>query len=284
MSEGLRLSASIVVYRPKTDVLARALGALHAAVTVAANRWQLFTRLYVIDNSCDQVWAARIEAVMRSAFPDGTATEARLLVSPRNCGYGQANNLVIGRLKSDYHLVMNPDVYPENEAIDRAIAHMLEDPGIGLLLADVHGVDGARQYLCKRDPYFLMMLVRGFGPKSLKRLFRRQFELFEMRACDYDTVIRGVEFPTGCFMFFRTAVLRRLGGFDPRFFLYFEDADIGRRARQIASVCYMPDVRIVHLWTRGAHKSWRLRYIAIRSGLKYLWKWGGFFILGRRPR
>jgi hypothetical protein len=96
-----------------------------------------------------------------------------------------------------------------------------------------------------------------------------------MRDRDYGAAIHGVPYPTGCFMFFRGEILRQLGGFDPRFFMYLEDADIGRRTLELADVVYVPGVRIVHQWARGSHREWRLRWVTIQSGFRYWRKWGG---------
>ena len=51
---------------------------------------------------------------------------------------------------------------------------------------------------------------------------------------------------SGCFMLFRTALLQRLGGFDARYFLYFEDYDLSLRAHELTRVAFVPDVRVVH--------------------------------------
>lgn len=276
MTRAITVSVSIVVFRPKLAVLATALASLHAALTAAARERPLTALLHVIDNSCDPALHARIVDVVRQRFPEGPAMHAELIVSPKNVGYGRANNLAIERVASDYHLVMNPDVYVAPAAISQALAYMERNPRVGLLVPDVRGEDGARHYLCKQDPRFPLMILRGFGPRWLQTLLRSALNHFELRHREYDDEIEGIEFPTGCFMFFRTPALQQLGGFDPRFFLYFEDADIGRRMRRIASICYVPQVRITHLWARGAHNSWRLRWIAVRSALLYFSKWGGF--------
>ena len=64
---------------------------------------------------------------------------------------------------------------------------------------------------------------------------------FEMRACDYAKPIFDVEYPTGSCMFFRTSVLQHINGFDPDYFLHYEDADIGRRILQVAQIRYVPE-------------------------------------------
>jgi len=98
-----------------------------------------------------------------------------------------------------------------------------------------------------------------------------------MRDCDYDKSIYPVEYPTGSFMFFRTEVLKKIGGFDPAIFLHYEDADIGRRMLALARVVYVPLVRVQHFWARDTHKSWRAKWITMKSGWYYWRKWGGLW-------
>ena len=78
-------------------------------------------------------------------------------------------------------------------------------------------------------------------------------------------------------MFFRTSPLQTIGGFDPNFFLHYEDADIGRRMLRVARVVYVPQVRVVHQWARDTHRSLKAKIITVKSGLLYWRKWGGVF-------
>ena len=132
--------------------------------------------------------------------------------------------------------------------------------------------------MCKRNPTLLVMFLRSFSPVWLQSRLSFVIDKFEMRNCDFDKTIHPLEYPTGCFMFFRTAPLQSIGGFDPDFFLHYEDADIGRRMLKIARVVYVPEVRVVHQWARDTHRSLKAKFITIRSGLLYWRKWGGTFI------
>jgi GT2 family glycosyltransferase len=271
------LAVSIVVYRPDLEVLERALRALRAAVEQAAARRALQTTVFIADNSPEAAPFNAAAALLREAFGACPGVRTEFLVSGGNIGYGRANNLAIARSRADYHLVMNPDVFPDPDALDRALDYLETHPGAGLLLADVRGEDGERHHLCKRNPTLFDLFLRGFAPDFLRRAFARRMGEFEMRDRDYDAPIHGVAYPTGCFMFFRGEVLRRLGGFDPRFFMYLEDADIGRRTLELADVVYVPAVRVVHRWARGSHREWRLRWVTIQSGYRYWRKWGGLW-------
>jgi nucleoside-diphosphate-sugar epimerase/GT2 family glycosyltransferase len=201
----------------------------------------------------------------------------QLLRAPGNLGYGRGNNLVIANARSCYHIVINPDLFVEAEALLEALRFMESHPDVGLLSPAVFGEDGERHYLCKRHPTLLIMFLRSFSPLWLQSRLHFVVDKFEMRDCDYNKTIHPLEYPTGCFMFFRTAPLKIIGGFDPDFFLHYEDADIGRRMLKTARVVYVPAVRVKHRWARDTHRSLRSMLFTAKSGWLYWRKWGGVF-------
>jgi nucleoside-diphosphate-sugar epimerase/GT2 family glycosyltransferase len=273
----LSLSASLVLYKPDLATLERTLFALQEAGRVAKKDRELLLALALVDNSCDAALHEHLGLWLearRAAMPDWTVN---LLRSPGNIGYGRGNNLVIETVRSDYHLVVNPDLFVAPEALREALRFLEDNPETGLLTPAVFGEDGERHYLCKRHPTLLIMFLRSFSPKWLQSWFKPTLAEFEMLDCDYDKPIFDVEYPTGSCMFFRTRVLQQIKGFDPDYFLHYEDADIGRRALQVARVVYVPAVRVVHQWARDTHRSWTSRLVTVRSGLLYWRKWGGVF-------
>lgn len=273
----LSLSASLVLYKPDLATLERTLLALQEAGRVAKEDGERFLELTLVDNSCDAALHERLGQWLeerRAAMPDWTV---HLLRSPGNVGYGRGNNLVIDAARSDYHLVVNPDLFVAPEALRETFRYLEAHPETGLLTPAVFGEDGERHYLCKRHPTLLIMFLRSFSPKWLQSWFKPTLAEFEMLDCDYDKPIYDVEYPTGSCMFFRTSVLQRIKGFDPDYFLHYEDADIGRRALQVARVVYVPSVKVVHQWARDTHRTWASRLVTVRSGLLYWRKWGGVF-------
>jgi GT2 family glycosyltransferase len=121
----------------------------------------------------------------------------------------------------------------------------------------VRGEDGAPQYLCKRYPSVWVLFLRGFAPRALKRRFRHAIEHYEMRDLIGDQVLADVPLASGCFMLARTRLFVKVGGFDPRFFMYFEDYDLSLRLGREAGVAYVPQARIVHHGGEAARKGWR---------------------------
>lgn len=273
----IKLTASLVVYKPDLSVLGRTLDALQRAYTFARQRYVLHFELTLVDNSDDREWAKRIENWLAERESGFDGWKATLLNPESNLGYGRGNNLVIEKAESDYHLVINPDLFLEPDALHHVLDFMQNHPDVGLIVPSVFGEDGKRQYLCKRNPSLLIMFMRSFSPNWLRLLFKNTLDQAEMRDCNYEEVIDGVEYPTGCCMFFRTLKLHQIKGFDPDYFLHYEDADIGRRLSMVARIVYAPNVRVIHRWARDTHHLWKMRLITVRSGLTYWRKWGGVF-------
>jgi nucleoside-diphosphate-sugar epimerase/GT2 family glycosyltransferase len=271
----LVVSASLVLYKPDLEVLERALRALQDAGQLAKLHYELRLEVTLVDNSNDPAVHRRVTDWMSDASYLMGDWTLRLLRAPENIGYGRGNNLVIADAQSDYHVVINPDLFVQPDAFLEALRFMITHKDVGLLSPAVFGEDGKRHYVCKRHPTLLVMFLRSFSPLWLQSRLQFIVDEFEMRDCDYEKIIDPLEYPTGSFMFFRTKPLQAIGGFDPDFFLHYEDADIGRRMLSIARVVYVPAVRVVHQWARDTHRSLRARLVTTRSGWMYWRKWGG---------
>ena len=94
-----------------------------------------------------------------------------------------------------------------------------------------------------------------------------------MQDKNYNEAIFNLSNPTGCFMFCRLKLLKQLNGFDEKFFMYYDDSDLGRRMAEISQIAYSPTVKIRHVWRRAAYQDRRMAWIASKSALYYSWKW-----------
>ena len=270
------LAVSIVLYDSDLGLLAQAIDALSRACDHAARTHALRCTLDLVNNRPGDENAPAIGALARAASTD--RLDVACLEAGVNGGYGAGNNLSIRRrAQADFHLVLNPDVLVGEDALSNALAYLATHPEVGLLTPRVQGLDGALHHLCKRDPTLFDMFLRSVPLAALRRRFAPRNLRYEMRDLDYDRPIVPVPYPTGCFMLFRRAVLAQIGGFDEGYFLHYEDADIGRSVAGVSTTAYVPSVVVLHKWSRDTHKSWRMRWITIKSGLRYWRKWGGVF-------
>jgi GT2 family glycosyltransferase len=254
----LSLGASIVLYDMQIEQILPLLSDLETGGAA---------QLYLIDNT-----------------PRGFSLESKALAAGRsnlelheprkNLGYGRGHNIAIERstLKYKYHLICNPDITLGEDTL--AILHefMEAHPDVGLCMPKLVGPDGEMHFCCRRSPVALDYLSQLLLPRSWGR---RRRDSLELRSQDYE---KSMEVPclSGCFMFFRSDVLRRLGGFDDRFFLYFEDLDLSARARKLAKNVYFPYTWVVHERQSGHRTSWQLKARFAASACRYFAKWGWF--------
>ena len=255
-------SATVVTFRPDTDLLERALRSLAVAIARARDAGMVSdAHVFVVDNGPAAALPPVREAMR--AIPAGAAN-TELIHGQGNVGYGRANNLVLPRLASDFHLIMNPDVELDPDALAAALKALRDDAKLGMVAPAVSGTGGERQYLCKRYPSLWVLFLRGFASPALRRRFSQALDDYEMRDIVADRTFSPVPLASGCFMLVRTALFARMRGFDPRFFMYFEDYDLSLRVGREAAVAYVPQARIVHHGGEASrkgprHVAWFLR-------------------------
>jgi len=151
---------------------------------------------------------------------------------------------------------------------------MDQNPEVGIACPQVLNPNGTIQYLNKRLPTVFDLMIRFYLPKSLVPFFQKRLDSFEMKDVGYDSVA-DVEFTTGCFMFCRSKVLKQVGGFDPRYFLHFEDCDLGRMVQKLGyRTVYFPGATVTHEWGRTPHKSYRMALVMVVNMFRYFNKWG----------
>lgn len=270
--EPAMLSVAIVLYRPDLRLLESTIRSLGRAIEAAGLRES--ASLTLIDHSPDAACGSHGELEARAAGWCGTAVT--VFSDPANRGFGAGHNRMLGTL-GRYHLVLNPDVELDAGALREAIAFMEARPGFGLITPAAQDRDGHRLYLCKRYPSVLDLLLRGLAPQALRKRFAARLARYEMRDLIGDAVVPDPPLVSGCFMFFRSDVFRQVGGFDPRFFLYFEDFDLSLRVASIARLAYVPSVRIVHHGGEAAKKGllhiWLFGRSAVSFFSKHHWAW-----------
>jgi GT2 family glycosyltransferase len=262
------LSISLVTYRPALDVLRATLEALHGSLAHAVDLGLLArATFWLVDNDAED--AAGLDALADAALPAADWLERRTCRGHGNVGYGRGHNLALAGTTADFHLVLNPDAIMARTAIAESLRYVAAHPDAAFVSPQSRDEAGELLYLCKRYPSVLLLGLRGFAPGAVKRLFRSRLDDYERRDLAQDAATKGVEVASGCYMFLRTSVVAPLGGFDPKYFMYFEDTDLSLRIRRAASIAYVPAVEIVHLGGHAAKKGLRHNLMFFRSALTF---------------
>jgi hypothetical protein len=224
---------------------------------------RLLVRLYIVDNSPTDY----LKKICNHS-------NIEYLYVGKNLGFGKAHNIILKKIKENdgIHLIMNPDVFFGDRMMEELYSYINNEESIGLVMPKVLNIDGSIQYNCKLLPKPYNLIVRRFLG-FFTNLARRSNDKYEMRFTNYSSIME-VPYLSGCFMLIRNEVLRNVGLFDERFFLYVEDIDFSRRIHQKYKTMYYPDVEIYHYHEKGSYKSLKLLYYNIESAFRYFNKWG----------
>lgn len=222
----------------------------------------------------------RVHLFLIDNDPDASAGEWRegdvTRIAPGvNLGYGKAQNMAIARSSgmARYFLTSNTDLTFNGEDVATLVRYMDEHPTVGLCAPRVRYPDGALQRLCRLLPTPTDLVARRFF--GWTRAGRRRDARYELHDWSYAEEA-SIPFLSGCFMLMRRSVLDQLGGFDARFFLYFEDLDLSRRFHAASSNRFVPFVQISHDYRSRQQGSWRLLAYLVVSAIRYFCKWGWF--------
>lgn len=274
------LQVSIVTFRPDWQLLERCLRKLALAIGAARESGVLRTvHVALVDNSADRAIAAKVVDLGRTRFAD-SGVQVSYVHGHANIGYGAAHNLALHGSGADYHLVLNPDVELAADALLNAVRWMNAHPDVGAIAPQVRRRDGSRDYLVKRKPAVLDLALRGFMPRVGRLLFRSRLDRYEMRDvidADPERDIVDVAAMSGACMLLRRKAVDQTGGFDPRFFLYFEDYDWTVRLNKVTRTAYVPSFEVVHHGGGASRKGMRHVGHFMKGGWRYYrkhgWKW-----------
>lgn len=214
-------------------------------------------QIYVLDN------ASQDETVhlIKEKFP-----QVYVIESKDNLGFGKGHNRIVKQVESDYHMVVNPDIVFTENSVKKLYEFLEKFSNVGQITPRILNEDGTEQFLPKKDPTFKYVVLS-------------KFPVFKHYRTDYTRANEEFKRPTrilsstGCLFMIRTALFKRIGGFDERFFMYFEDADLSRRVRRTADIVFYPNVYVFHGWKRDNTRSLRGIRIFLTSMAKYFWKW-----------
>ncbi len=269
------IAISIVLFNPSYPKLSQVLSHLKEAL-LRCDREGLFRRsLVLVDNSVPPIRSDTLAAVLNDSYFGlrHAHHQTMLIQTGKNVGYGAAHNLAMRAHHFAYHLILNPDVYVYPDALSVCWHYAHSHDHVSLIGPAVFSPDGSRQYLLRREISLTDVSLRllGIFLKPIRRLHRyRHYECQDVNmAMEQEGYLM-----SGCCMWCKTEALRAVGGFDERFFLYYEDYDLSERLRRSSTVVYLPQFRVVHEWERVMERTPRLMWYNLFSAMRFFQKWG----------
>ncbi len=200
----------------------------------------------------------------------------RVLETRKNAGFGAGYNLGFRHARGKYLLLNNPAKLLKSDAVQKMVDAMEKDPSIGILGPKLTHPDGSIRDSYRSFPGISDVLIKR---SPLFHLFKGRMRRYLQWDRDPDMTGETDWVVGGCLMMPRDLCLN-IGGFDERFFLFFEDTDLCRRIWQAGKrVMYFPEATgtdrksrlseggLLALFTKKTAR------IHVWSGFKYFWKW-----------
>lgn len=263
MDQPIDVSVSVVVYRD-FETPKKMLVSLEEHTSPVLSK-----RVFVVDNSA---LASGDERVTEQGSFKEFLTELSDVVyldAGANLGFGKANNVALMESKAEFHAFVNPDIVFLEDSLTQLVAYLRANQEVGMVIPRMIGEDGELLKVYRRDPTLLDALNRTVLGNKLRT--REYFHT--MQDMDY-TKPFDLPFGQGSFLVGRTELLKELGGFDERYFMYLEDADLCRRLNKVSVLRYVPFTTVQHTWERSSHKNAKLFSEHIRSYARYFARWG----------
>lgn len=243
------ITASIVLYNEKLKTLQETVNSfLNTSID---------SKLYLIDNSS-----------INTLEPHFKHPKIEYIFVGKNIGFGKAHNIVLNKINSKYHLILNPDVEFNSNVIPTLIKGLENDLQSSFITPKIVYPNLGLQNVCRKHPTFFDLLNRKLKI-SKKSIIQNEYGNRNLE------IPFNPEFIHGCFMLFKTEDFKILNGFDERYFLYMEDADLCKKVEVFGKkALYYPKVEIIHQHRKGSSKKLKLFIHHLKSAMKYFLKWG----------
>lgn len=225
----------------------------------------------------------KTEEIMREEF-----SEVFFILNKKNIGFGKLVNKALKKAQGEYILIINADIIiDKKETIEKMLEYLEKNSEVGILGPKLLNINGTWQPSCFRFySLFIVISRRTFlgktkwGKKILNNFLMKDALTDEKFA--KENPIQS-DWLMGSALFTKREALEKVGNFDSRFFMYFEDIDLCRRFWQAGyKVVYFPRVKMHHYHMQASKKTGGIfdlffsKYarIHLASAIKYFLKWG----------
>lgn len=208
--------------------------------------------------------------------------EVRVLQNVSNIGFGSAMNRGMEEAQGRYIFVFNPDIVVLPGAFEELVRYLDAHPDSGIVGPRLRNPDGGLQFSCYAFMEPKTVLYRRLPFIRRLAVVRAHLDAYTLADWDHATT-REVDYLLGAAMLIRREALHEVGGFDPAYFMYFEDQDLCRRFWKAGwKVVYHPGAELIHYHRRETADGNFLRQLThpltrvqIKSAVYYFQKYWG---------
>lgn len=248
----LDLTVIILSYNTK-DITGRCLSRLQSSVISCQTRFKNKIKVIVLDNASEDGSAQMI----KEEYP-----WARLIESKENLGFSKGNNLVMKQVKTPFILLLNSDVYVQEDSLYKAIAYFRVNLNCDVMGARLNYSDGRLQHSAGYlpNPLNIISWILGFGG-------------FHSKSKKYFSKAHQVGWVMGAFFMLKRKIYDKTSGFDENLFMHMEEVEWCKRIKDNGfKIWYVPQVEAVHLHGASTNFDLIASFLNELKGIKYYLK------------
>ena len=227
-------------------------------------------KLKVSKAYCEKKLNNRIKIiVLDNASSDGSVgmlqdqSQVKLIVSFENTGFSKGNNLALKEANSPYILLLNSDVYLEEDSLYKALAYFRVNKNCDVLGARLNYSTGKLQPSAGNLPNPFNIIFWILGLKFIP-------EGFHPTSKKYFSKAHKVGWIMGAFFMFKKQIYDRTGGFDEKLFMHMEEIEWCKRIIDFGyKIWYVPSVSVVHLHGASTNFDLKFSFLNELKGVRY---------------
>jgi len=207
--------------------------------------------------------------IVKERYPD-----VRLIENNENAGFGKASNIGARVTGGKTIVFLNPDTVVEDFCLDKLHSFIEKTPEVGIVAPRLLYPDGTLQLSCRKY-YKIRTILINRSPLKKFSFFRKELNDHLMFNADHSRT-QEVDWLLGACLAMPRKVMEKVGCFDERYRLYFEDVDLCRRVKSADyKVIYYPEATVIHHHQRESARRFSNKTIwHIQSAVKYFNRFG----------
>jgi len=263
------LSIIILSYNTK-DITSHCLQKLENAKLYCEKRLGNKIEVIVLDNGSSD----GSSLMVKQDFP-----LLRLIESKQNTGFSKGNNMVMRKVKTPYILLLNSDVYLEEDSLYKALAYFRVNKNCDVLGVRLNYATGKLQPSAGFLPNPLNLIFWIFGLSLLPFM---DSGAFHPRGRSFFKKAHQVDWVMGAFFMLKKEVYRKVSGFDENIFMHMEEIEWCKRIKNSGyRIWYVPQIEVIHLHGASTNFDLSSSFLNELKGIKYYLQkhYGNFYLL-----
>ncbi len=257
--ENINLSIVILSFNTR-DITKRCLDKLEKARQYCEKKLNNKIEVIVLDNASSDGSAAMV----RQDYP-----WVKLIVSKINTGFSKGNNIVMKKVKNPLILLLNSDVYLEEDSLYKALAYFKVNLNCDLLGARLNYVTGNLQPSAGNlpNPINIIAWILGLGFIPMLNIL---IPPFHPKNKGFFSKAHPVGWVMGAFFMLKQEIFEKTHGFDENLFMHMEEIEWCKRIWDLGyKIWYVPQIEVIHLHGASSHFDLTSSFLNELKGIKY---------------